>query len=88
MPEVSNKNLNLKIVIVEDDPDTAEMLERMLRIRGYDVFKVFKANEALIHISDQKPDAVLLDVMMPDLSGLDVLREIRKEVSLTGHWRI
>ncbi len=80
MPEGSNKNL--KIVIVEDDPDTAEMLERMLRIRGYDVFKVFTASEALFHISDQKPDAVLLDVMMPDFSGLDVLREIRKEVSL------
>ena len=76
------KEKNFKIVIVEDDPDTAEMLERMLRIKGYDVFKVFRASEALTHISDQKPDAVLLDVMMPDFSGLDVLREIRKEYFL------
>lgn len=82
MAEENERKKNLKIVIVEDDPDTAEMLERMLRIKGYDVFKVFRGNEALMHISDQKPDAVLLDIMMPDFSGLDVLREIRKDASL------
>lgn len=76
MPE--QKERKYKIIIVEDDPDTAAMLERMLNIKGYDVVKIFRASEALTQIIDQKPNAVLLDIMMPDLSGLDVLREMRR----------
>ena len=68
-----------KIVIVEDEPDTAEMFAEMMRLGGYIVHKSYGGESAITLICDEMPDAVVLDVMMPDLSGLDVLRIIRKD---------
>lgn len=74
-----NLEKRLKILVIDDDPDTAEILDRMLHIQGHEVVKVFGGGDALMSIFEHKPDAVILDVMMPDLSGLDILRQIRKE---------
>ena len=71
-----------KIVIVEDEPDTAEMFAEMMRLSGYDVLKSYGGTPAIALISQEKPDAVVLDVMMPDLSGLEVLRFIRRDPRL------
>jgi DNA-binding response OmpR family regulator len=71
-----------KIVIVEDEPDTAEMFAEMMRLSGYDVQKSYGGTPAIALISNEKPDAVVLDVMMPDLSGLEVLRFIRRDSKL------
>ncbi len=67
-----------KVVIVEDEPDTAEMFAEMMRLCGYKVYKSYGGNAAFKLLEEHKPDAVVLDVMMPDLSGLDVLRQMRK----------
>jgi len=67
-----------KVVIVEDEPDTAEMFAEMMRLSGYQVYKSYGGAAALELIEEHKPDAVVLDVMMPDLSGLDVLRLMRQ----------
>jgi two-component system sensor histidine kinase ChiS len=66
------------IVIVEDEPDNAEMFADMLRMNGYGIVKAYSGGSAIALIAKEKPDAVLLDVMMPDLSGLDVLRFTHK----------
>ena len=71
------------IVIVEDEPDTAEMLAEMMRLNGYQVRKVYNGRPAMTIIAQEKPDAVLLDVMMPDISGLEVLNFMKHEPSLT-----
>jgi two-component system, sensor histidine kinase ChiS len=71
-----------QIVIVEDEPDTAEMLADMMALNGYGVKKSFGGTQALQLIMREKPDAVLLDVMMPDLSGLEVLRFMRRDPRL------
>jgi two-component system sensor histidine kinase ChiS len=63
---------------VEDEPDTAEMFAEMMRLSGYQVYKSYGGAAALELIDEHKPDAVVLDVMMPDLSGLDVLRQMRQ----------
>ncbi len=68
-----------KIVIVEDEPDTAEMFGEMIRLSGYLVIKSYGGTSAIDLIVQEKPDAIIMDVMMPDLSGLDVLRLIRKD---------
>jgi DNA-binding response OmpR family regulator len=68
-----------KVVIVEDEPDTAEMFAEMMRLSGYQVFKCYGGTAAMELIEEHKPDAVILDVMMPDLSGLDVLRKMRQD---------
>ena len=72
------------IVIVEDEPDTAEMFAEMMRLSGYQVIKSYGGEAAVELISKEKPDAVVLDVMMPDLSGLDVLRILRKDLAMSS----
>jgi DNA-binding response OmpR family regulator len=68
-----------KIVIVEDEPDTAEMFAEMMRMSGYEIYKAYNGTSAVALISKEKPAAVVLDLMMPDLSGLEVLRFIRED---------
>lgn len=72
------------IVVVEDEPDTAEMFAEMMRLLGYQVYKSFGGVRAIDMIADKKPSAVLLDLMMPDLSGLEVLRFMRRDPRLAG----
>ena len=71
-----------KIVIVEDEPDTAEMFAEMMRLSGYHVLKSYGGTPAIGLIAHEIPDAVVLDVMMPDLSGLEVLRTLRRDPRL------
>ena len=73
---------SLKIVIIEDEPDTAEMYAEMMRISGYEVVKHFGGLSAVAQLVDQKPDGVVLDLMMPDLSGMEVLHYIKAQPSL------
>ncbi len=71
------------IIIVEDEPDTAEMLAEMMRLNGYQVCKTFGGRAAMALIAQEKPDAVLLDMMMPDVPGLEVLRFMRRNPHLS-----
>ena len=72
------------IVIVEDEPDTAEMFAEMMRLLGYVVFKSYGGVRAIDVIAEKKPAAVVLDIMMPDLSGLEVLRFMRRDPRLSN----
>ena len=71
-----------KIVIVEDEPAAADLFEEMLRINQYKVIKTHSGGGALSIIQNEMPDAVLLDIMMPDISGIEVLRYMRREPRL------
>ncbi len=70
------------VIIVEDEPDAAEMFAEMMRVSGYRVVKISTSTPAIGIISTEKPDVVILDVMMPDISGLEVLRFMRREPEL------
>jgi two-component system sensor histidine kinase ChiS len=70
------------IIIVEDEPDTAEMFAEMLRLNGYRVLSSYGGAAAMALISREKADAVVLDLMMPDLSGLEVLSYMRRDPRL------
>jgi DNA-binding response OmpR family regulator len=72
-----------KIVIIEDEPDTAEMYAEMMRICGYQVEIFFGGRLAITEIAKHKPAAVVLDIMMPDFSGLDVLNYLKADRSLS-----
>ncbi|MEP6896747.1 MAG: response regulator [Chloroflexota bacterium] len=71
-----------KIVIVEDEPAAADLFEAMLRVSEYEVIKTHSGTGALSVIQNEMPDAVLLDIMMPDISGIEVLRFLRREPNL------
>jgi len=68
---------NRHILIVEDDADTAEMVSTFLETAGYSTATVDSGEIALSEINTQPPDLVLLDLGLPDMSGLDVLKQVR-----------
>jgi CheY-like chemotaxis protein len=72
------------VMIIEDEPDAAEMFAEMMRVNGYRVLKMFSSAPAIPMISQEKPDVIILDVMMPDISGLEVLRYMRREPNLAS----
>ncbi len=72
------------VMIIEDEPDAAEMFAEMMRVNGFRVIKLFSSAPAISLLSQEKPDLVILDVMMPDVSGLEVLRHIRSEPKLAA----
>jgi len=66
-----------RILIVEDHPIIAELVETRLRIEGMDPIKCPGGREALELIGKEPLDAVILDIMMPEVDGYEVLRQIR-----------
>ncbi len=72
------------VMIIEDEPDAAELFAEMMRVNGFRVIKMFSSAPAIPIISQEKPDVILLDIMMPDISGLEVLRYMRREPDLAG----
>lgn len=70
------------VVVIEDEPDAAEMFAEMMRVNGFRVVKSYSSKPAFELIRTENPDLVILDVMMPDISGLEVLKYIRAEPNL------
>lgn len=66
-----------KIIVIDDDPGILEVLEFNLKIRGYNVLSYISGKEALEEVFDEKPDLIILDVIMPDLDGWEMLKIIK-----------
>ena len=67
-----------KILVVDDMEDNRIVISRRLALRGYDVIEAASGGEAISLVATESPDAVLLDFMMPGISGIDVLRSLRE----------
>jgi two-component system response regulator AtoC len=67
-----------KILIVDDEPSNRNILGQELTHKGYSVAAASDGREALRKVESARPDLIILDYMMPDLSGLEVLKELRK----------
>ena len=65
------------ILIVDDDPDTCSMLEMIFRVRGYTTRIVNTGQEAVQSVERREPDAVVLDIMMPEMDGWETYRQLR-----------
>ncbi len=68
---------NLKVLVVGDEPNIRDLLSASLRFQGHQVLTAANGNEAINKIVDNQPDIVLLDVMLPDISGFGVTKKIR-----------
>lgn len=75
---MENKN-NKTILLVDDDPLIIRMYQNKLKNEGYEVRTAFNGEEALTDIRKQRPDIILLDVMMPKLNGVETLKELKKD---------
>lgn len=73
---------NNMIVIVDDDKNICELIRLYLTKEGYEVKCVFDGNTALSVIKDTKPAAAILDIMLPGMDGIDLLKEIRRFSSM------
>ena len=69
----------VRVLVVDDEPSLAELLSSVLRFEGWAVRTAADGQGAIRAARDFRPDAVVLDVMLPDLDGLDVLRRLRQE---------
>jgi DNA-binding response OmpR family regulator len=72
------------VLIIEDEADAAELFAEMMRVSGFRVRKTSSSAPAIRMMMDEKPDVVLLDIMMPEISGLDILRQMRRDPVLAG----
>ncbi len=68
-----------KVLVVDDTPANVKLLADLLTLKGFGVATAANGEEALAKVAAEKPDLVLLDVMMPGLSGYDVCRRIRAD---------
>ena len=67
----------MRILVVDDEPQLRRALERALKLEGYEVALAADGEEALAAAVEQRPDAIVLDVLMPKRDGLEVCRELR-----------
>lgn len=71
-----------KVLVVDDAVSTVRMLTHMLRNQGYEVRPAYSGQEGLDLAAAERPDAILLDIMMPGMDGLDVCRRLKADTQL------
>ncbi len=70
----------IRVLVVDDEPSLAELLGSVLRYEGWETRTAGTGGEAVTIARDFQPDAVILDIMLPDFDGLEVLRRLRAEI--------
>ncbi len=73
--------MNKKILIVDDHDKFCEMLGTILSSKGFETTKALNGKEALREVSNFVPDLIILDIIMPGMSGTEVCEKIKKNVS-------
>ncbi len=71
-----------KILCIEDDVDTSKLIAFILERHGYQVIPVIGGQQGLDAVKSHKPDLVLLDLMMPDVDGWEVFRQMKADSAL------
>ncbi len=66
-----------RVLVVDDDPATVELLQEFLLAKGYEVLTASDGAEALRTVRAERPHLLLLDIMLPKLDGLEVLRQVK-----------
>ncbi len=67
------------VLVVDDEPTIGDVVARYLRRAGYDTVLAASGEEALRHATQGRPDLVVLDLMLPDIDGLEVMRRLRQQ---------
>jgi DNA-binding response OmpR family regulator len=70
--------MSQRILLIDDDRELCELLQDYLRLEGFDADAIHDGAEAVAHCHSHRYDALVLDIMLPGMLGLDVLRQIRK----------
>ena len=86
---------SLRILIADDEPDSVTALKLLLNDEGHDVVGLSKGADVMRKIEEFKPEVVVLDIAMPDVSGYELAKEIRKRygqitpllIAITGRYK-
>jgi DNA-binding response OmpR family regulator len=73
-----------QVLLIEDEPNIAEALRFILTRDGWEVSTLADGAQALLAVARQMPDVVILDLMLPGASGLDILRGLRADPATAG----
>jgi len=73
-----------KILVIDDDPDLVESVTTILESKNHDVIQAYGGIEGLKKAKAEKPDAIVLDVMMPDKNGYEVCRELKADAEYSN----
>jgi two-component system, OmpR family, response regulator len=79
MGYMNSGQVEAKLLVVEDDPNIVELLSASLRFAGFEVRTATSGSGGVIAFKEQRPDLVVLDVMLPDLDGFEVIRQMRAD---------
>jgi len=83
--------IHMKILVVDDETKIADVLAERLRLRGFETTSVYEGTAALARLDQERFDGVVLDLRLPDIDGIEILRRIRRidpalaVVILSGH---
>ncbi len=66
-----------RVLVVDDDPNVQEILREFLSAKGYEVISAGDGAEGLRRVKEERPHLILLDIQMPKMDGLEVLRQLR-----------
>jgi signal transduction histidine kinase/ActR/RegA family two-component response regulator len=80
-PIVDTAGARARVLVVDDNQDCADTLGELLEMSGFAITVVYSGQAALHAVEHQRPDAVLLDIGLPDINGLEVCRRIRRSVT-------
>lgn len=70
-----------KILLVDDDMTLHEMYAERLKAEGYTIVSAYDGEEAIEKVTKETPDLILLDIMMPKINGIDVMKKLREDES-------
>lgn len=73
------ESINKTILLVDDDPLIIRMYEAHFKREGFRVLAASNGEEALVQIAKEKPDLILLDVMMPKMNGVETLKKLKSD---------
>src|SRR6201999_1035135 len=90
-PRAPKKRMKAKVMVVDDSEEVRELIASLLKGNGYEPVQKANAAQLLASFNESQPDAILLDLQMPDGNGLDLLPQIKKQwpeteiIMLTGY---
>lgn len=73
-----------KVLVVDDEPDAVELVAFNLRAAGYDVLTAAQGDDALAKARREVPDLIILDLMLPEVDGLEVCKILRRDAATSG----
>lgn len=76
------KNTSKRILVIDDNPGMLKVLDKWLKVAGYEVLEAWDGRMGLELTRREKPDLVLLDILMPNMDGKEFVRSLQKEKDL------